>query len=90
MSIAHASSSVTFPFPSLPAGRTSLARNPPDEGESYCTSRRMDILLRGAREAPRVKICAHREGIESVGEGDVCVGGSYLHSTTVQTLLLFL
>jgi hypothetical protein len=50
----------------------------------------MDILLRGAREAPRVKICAHREGIESVGEGDVCVGGSYLHSTTVQTLLLFL
>jgi len=43
----------------------------------------MDILLRGAMEDPRVNMCAQREGTESVGEGKLCVGGSYLHNSTV-------
>jgi len=36
------------------------------------------MVLLGAREDVRVKMCAHKRGIESVGEGEVCVGGSYL------------
>jgi hypothetical protein len=88
MSIAHASSSVTLPFPPPAAGRASLARNAPDEGDSDGASRRMDMLLRSAREDPRVKMCAQRDGTESVGDGKVCVGGSYLHNSTVQPLSL--
>jgi len=34
------------------------------------------MLLKGAMEDPRVKVCAQIEGTESVGEGNVCVGGS--------------
>ena len=46
------------------------------------------MFLRGAIEDPRVKMCVQIEGTESVGEGKVCVGGSYLHSSTVQPLIL--
>lgn len=88
MSIAHASSTVTLPVPPPVEGRTSLARNAPDEGDSDGASKRTDMLLRGAIEDPRVKMCTQIEGTESVGEGKVCVGGSYLHNSTVQSLYL--
>ena len=78
MSTAHASSSVTLPLPSPAAARASLARNAPDDGDSEGTSRRMDMLLLGARAEARAKMCAQGRGIESVGEGEACVGGSYL------------
>ena len=84
MSIAHASSSVTLPVPPPVEGRTSLARNAPEDGDSDGARRRTDMLLMGAMEDPRVKMCAQRVGTESVGEGKVCVGGSYLHNSTVQ------
>ena len=86
MSIAHASSSVTLPVPPSVEGRTSLARNEPDDGDSDDASKRMDMLLVGVMEDLRVKICAQRVGTESVGEGKVCVGGSYMYNSTVQSL----
>ena len=89
MSIAHASSSVTLPVPPPVEGKTSLARNAPDDGDSDGASKRTDMFLVGAMEDPRVKMCAQRVGTESVGEAKVCVGGSYLHKSTVQPLSLY-
>ena len=89
MSTAHASSSVTLPLPSPAAARASLARNAPDDGDSEGTSRRMDMLLLGARAEARAKMCAQGRGIESVGEGEACVGGSYLRRNR-QTIPPFL
>ena len=82
MRSAQASSRVGLPVPS--GARTSRARKAPDEGASEGVRRRTDMVLLGAGEAARATMWRQSGGIESAGEGVVCVGGSYLRGTRVE------